>query len=183
MRKTLIAIVVLSVALAAVCGCFAAVWRGLGESVLSSMTPTVDFENATVEDIAADGFSVPEGAYEIYIKDRTSMDVRTTWLRFSLPSAERAVLEAQIEGEGLSRTSGSTPPAFWPTFSMFEDFMIPTWWQPGPHAEVYIRTTPFSDESSHTRGVMVVFEEDRVYQWRWSFQWWMLDEAVDTASQ
>ncbi len=129
--------------------------------------PRGDFLDVTREEAALAGYTVPNGAQHVHIKDRSLQDVRVTWFRFDLPADERAALEDRYAAEGDRQRvqwAGKLP-AHWPQWTSFEDFNQPVWWAPAQGA------TAFARESADG-GAMIVFGDRHVYNLLWTFEGW-----------
>lgn len=129
--------------------------------------PRGDLTDTTREEAALAGYTVPEGAAAVHIKDRALQDVRVTWFRFDLDETRRAQLQDK-HNKANDKVAGSWSgkvPAHWPQWTSFDDFHQPPWWAPAPGAASYAR-------ESRDGGALIVFDGDKVYQLLWTFEGW-----------
>jgi hypothetical protein len=145
----------------------------LGAGVFGSLVfsddfyPRGDLADATREESALAGYTVPDGAQHVYVKDRSLQDVRVSWFRFDLPPDVETRLQAQYAGhEDRQKVAWSGKlPAHWPQWTTFEDFGQPEWWAPAEGATGYAR-------ESSAGGALIVFGDGHVFNLLWTFEGW-----------
>ena len=145
-------------------------------SGLDFTTPT--FENATIDEVKAAGYKVPDHSTDISIKDFSQIDIRSTWYAFTLPAAEFDKLQQQYASEERYTSLPSWEvPSSRPDYSRFgTEGTPPSWWS--PTGETVFRLVHSAGDPSGSKdmgsGLQVAFDNQnrRVHLWRWQFQFW-----------
>lgn len=148
----------------------------------------LEFSSPSLEDVryadAVDaGYTLPAGAERISVHDFSTMDVRSTRYRYTLPEAEFARLLEETRADGrYSEHDQWAVPASWPDYSIFgEDAAAPSWWQPSGEV-VLRRSQPAVLEGSGSdigSGALMAFDQrtHTVFLWQWQWQWWVDNTA------
>ena len=146
----------------------AAVVAVVGAVGFSTMLhPTGDLENVSREEALAAGYSVPEGASNVWVKDRSLQDVRSTWFRFALEEERRVRLAHEYaDHHACDNTPWSGDlPSDWPPIQSLKGFDTPVWWAPVEGSSACTR-------SARGSGAVIVFADDGVFQLLWTWEHW-----------
>ncbi|MBX2802336.1 MAG: hypothetical protein KTR31_31940 [Myxococcales bacterium] len=136
------------------------------------LVPRADLIGVERRDAVSSGYTVPVHATDVHVRDRATMDVRSTWFRYALPDEPINELRNELTADANVQTLESWgKPDDWPDFAPL-GFETPSWFV--PEGEVYLRELDARDDVvSVTSGRMwALSEEGVVHVWMWSWEGW-----------
>lgn len=141
--------------------CLLGLALGCGALALGPDAEWLDVERKVV---VAAGYTVPDGASHVYLRDRGTGDVRATWTRSDVPQAELDRIEARLRSD--PGVIAGDPPADWPRFSSL-GWSEPQWWKATSSAGTEARVFHRQREQA---GTLWILESGRLYTLLWSWE-------------
>ncbi len=119
------------------------------------------------------GFTMPADARGVFVRDRSSGEVRTTWFRYQLPRQPLLDLHDDLEDDDtVVRAEAADPPEDWPDVATVE-FPPPEWWAPtGTVFRRELNADPGVGLPTQGQQWAIDLEQEIVWVWVWSWEGW-----------
>ena len=143
--------------------------------------PNADMQGVAREVAVDAGYTVPVEANDVYVRDRGTQDVRTSWFRYTLPGEAFDELRVELEADpGVHYVGAWVKPDDWPDFTT-ASIETPDWW--APSGDAYVRELPFDPELQPIpAGRMWALEGGTVHVWMWQWEGWQFQGGAPASN-